>query len=453
MKRSVESKLESAFDLVETAVSCGILPGAGVLVMHNGEVLLQQAYGLCDVENRRAFTPETIGWIASITKPVTAAAAMRLVEDGKLTLDDPVAKYLPEFARREDGRLHHTITVRHLLTHTSGLPVSPPLRKRDVFDPFWYSQKLEETIPSIAEAALAFAPGTEVEYSNSAYYVLGRVIEVAAGRPYEAYVKEVILDPLGMNESYYPATLPAAEAARIAVVYRANRQRPRWALFRYDPSVQMLNSLPDGGLFCTARNLAKFYQMFVDNDDRVLSKQSVEAMLSEQVPGRGLGWSRRHGGLAHGGSSGAFGWADPPAGLVGILLFQFNDFGSVQRLRSEFVAAVRAAFGLNHPSPAFAVPTAKPWAFEIGREQDGATACKAANVRAELRAPSGRTFTVQASAKDGQWVAHTTLDEEGVWQVTTSSNPPLRRLASRFWFEASAGRPNVPASSSRAGHS
>ncbi|MBN1672589.1 MAG: beta-lactamase family protein [Kiritimatiellae bacterium] len=176
MEMFTESRLESAFRLVESAVDAGILPGAGLLLIRHGRVLCQAAYGLCDVANGRAFAPETIGWIASITKPVTAAAAVRLIEDGRLALDEPVGQYLPEFAGRRDGRIHHAITVRHLLTHASGLPVNPPLRQHDVFNPFRYGQELAATIPSIAEADLAFAPGTEVEYSNSACYLLGRVI-------------------------------------------------------------------------------------------------------------------------------------------------------------------------------------------------------------------------------------------------------------------------------------
>jgi len=337
-------RLSAAFAILERAVAQNEIPGAVALVAQHGKIAREQAFGLRDIENRIPFTTDTICWIASITKPVTTAVAMKLVEAGKLRLDDAVEKYLPEFqAQRDKQGQHRPITIRQLMTHTTGLPENPPNRQ-DVFAPQWRDQTLAEAVPPIARAALLFAPGAKVQYSNTGYYVLGRVVEVVAGKPFADYAKEAILDPLGMTESFYTRFLSAAPAPRLASIYR-QRKGERFLYFRYEPGMTMKNDTPDGGVFCTARDLLKFYQMFLDNDGRVLAKDSVAQMLREQAPGRGLGWAREHGGFAHAGSSGAFAWGDPDTGVVGVIFIQFNDFDRVVRLQSQFVEAVRAAVG------------------------------------------------------------------------------------------------------------
>jgi CubicO group peptidase (beta-lactamase class C family) len=306
-------------------------------------VVREEAFGLCDIENQVPFRTDTICWLASITKPVTTAAAMKLVEAGKIRLDDPVEEYLPEFRTQTDkqGR-HHPFTVRQLMTHSTGLPERPSNRK-EVFDLDWRSTALADTIGPIAKTNLLFQPGTQVQYSNTGYYVLGRVIELASGQRYADYVKANILSPLGMRDSFFPASLKAADAARMASVYRVKKGE-RFRYFRYEPGMTMRNDTPDGGLFASAHDLWNFCQMFLDNDGRVLARDSIQEMLREQAPGRGLGWSLVQGEFAHVGSSGAFAWGDPGHGLIGILLLQINDSDNrIERLQSDFAAAVRSA--------------------------------------------------------------------------------------------------------------
>ncbi len=336
------SPQEAAFKLIENAVATGEIPGAVVLVAHRGKIVREAAYGLSDIENRTPFRADTVCWLASVTKPVTTAALMKLVEEGKLHLDDPVEKYLPEFQTQsdKDGR-HHAITIRQLLTHTGGLPADPPTRK-DVFDPEWRGKSVAETVGPIAQATLQFTPGAKVQYSNAGFYVLGRIIEIASGRPYADFVKEKILDPLGMKEAFFSRFLAALESRRMASIYR-QRQGERFLYFRYEPGMVTRNDTPDGGLFCTARDLLKFCQMFLDDDGRVLAQDSVSQMLRQQAPGRGLGWALENGGFAHAGSSGAYAWGDPNTGLAAVLLIQYNDFRRVPRLHTEFIEAVRAA--------------------------------------------------------------------------------------------------------------
>ena len=214
-----QDSLDSAFRLVREAVEKDEVPGAIALVARGGTILRHEAYGLRDIENQLPFTTNTLCWIASITKPVTAAAAMTLVDAKKLALDDPVENYLPEFREQKDTNgLHQVFTIRHLMSHTSGLVPNPPTRRSGwpiggPLDDFWLQQKLPEIVQTIARSQLRFRPGSKFEYSNSSLFVLGRVIEVVSGKPYAAYVREKILDPLGMTDTHYAP--PAAEAKRV----------------------------------------------------------------------------------------------------------------------------------------------------------------------------------------------------------------------------------------------
>src|SRR5262249_33700920 len=184
----------------------------------------------------------TLCWIASITKPVTVAAAMTLVDAGKLALDEPVEKYLPEFREQKDSNgLHHVFTIRQVMSHASGLVPNPPTRRSawpigGPLDDFWLQQELPEIVQTIARSPLRFKPGSKFEYSNSALFVLGRVIEVIAGKPYAAYVKQKILEPLGMTDTYYAP--PASEAKRVAAIY-AQRDGQRERIFRFNPAVDI----------------------------------------------------------------------------------------------------------------------------------------------------------------------------------------------------------------------
>src|SRR5437867_2960218 len=191
--------LEPAFHLIRQAVENNEVPGAIALVARSGTILRHEAYGLSDIENQLPFTTNTLCWIASITKPVTVAAAMTLVDAGKIGLDDPVEKYLAEFREQKDtDGAHQVFTIRQLMSHTSGLVPNPPTRRSawpigGPLDDFWLEQKLPEIVGAIARSQLRFQPSSKFEYSNSALFVLGRVIEVVSGTPYAVYAKQKIL--------------------------------------------------------------------------------------------------------------------------------------------------------------------------------------------------------------------------------------------------------------------
>ena len=345
---SEKEVLEPAFSLVRRAVDQSEVPGAIALVARHGVILRHEAFGLQDIENHLPFTTNTLCWIASITKPVTVAAAMTLVDAGKLGLDDSVEKYLPEFREQTDTNgVHHSITVRQLMSHTSGLVPNPPRRRSGwpmggPLDDFWLQQDFPAVVQTIARSQLRFKPGTRFEYSNSALFVLGRIIEVISGKSYADYVKEVILSPLGMSDTYYAP--PPAAAKRVAKIY-AQRDGRREVIFHFNPTVKISNTAPDGGLFSYPAQLMPFLQMFLDDNGRILSHRSVSEMLTPQPHGWGLGWSLENGIFLHEGSSGTVAWADPKREVIGILFLQFRDQKDADvRLRKAFRAAVQKAF-------------------------------------------------------------------------------------------------------------
>ncbi len=343
-----QAKLDGAFQLLREAVAKGEVPGGIALVARHGRILKHEAYGSSDLENQRPFATNTLCWIASITKPVTVAAAMTLVDSGKIVLDDPVEKYLPEFREQKDTNgTHHVFTIRQVMSHSSGLVSKPPTRRSawpigGPLDDQWLEQKLPEIVATIARSPLQFEPGSKFEYSNSALFVLGRVIEVVSGKSYAAYVQEKILTPLRMTDTHYAP--PAAEAKRVAVIY-ARREGQRETIFRFNPAVKIVNAAPDGGLFSYPAQFVPFFETFLNNDERVLSRRAVAEMLKEQASGWGLGWQLKDGMFQHSGSSGTMAWCDPKTGVIGLVFLQFRDQKeSDARLRNRFRQAVQEAF-------------------------------------------------------------------------------------------------------------
>jgi CubicO group peptidase (beta-lactamase class C family) len=334
-----QSPVENAFAIVKDAVEKGQAPGASALVARDGRILRQEAYGSSDLENKVRFRTDTLCWLASVTKPVTAAAVMTLVDAGKIALDDPVEKYLPEFREQPGpGGRHHAFTIRRLLTHTSGLLGNPPTRRSawpigGALDDSWLVEPLPGIVSSIARTTLEFEPGAKVAYSNPGFFVLGRLIEVVSGRPFAAYLKEKILGPLDMRDTVFQPD--PARPDRVAVLY-GKHDSAITTVFRFRPSLRVLNTAPDGGLFSHPGDIYKFARMFQQNGGKVLSRKSVDEMLREQAPGRGLGWAIEDGVTAHAGSSGTKVWFER-SGRIAILFLQYRDRpDSIDALRDRF---------------------------------------------------------------------------------------------------------------------
>lgn len=338
--------MDEALQVIERAVEDGSIPGASVLIMQHGNVIEERSFGVCEIEPKRPFRPDTVCWIASLTKPITAAAAMKLVEDGKLDLDSPIENYLPSLSQfaTQDGR-KQSITVRQLMSHSSGIPASVPLRPRYFFTQEWFTRDLSEVVEAIAQRPLDFEPGTQVHYSNAAPYVLARIIEVQSGRKFDEFVRNDILKPLQMTDTSF--AVPAERLDRTAVVYR--REGKELSVYcRYDPNWKVRMTMPDGGLFSTPRDIARFASAFLNGAGGILSPQSVNEMLSKQNDSYGLGWilDKPHQ-FSHWGSSGTLVWADRKTGVVGVFFSQIQDFRLLAELRERFRDAADKALATS----------------------------------------------------------------------------------------------------------
>ncbi len=354
-------RLQSALSRVQESIDADVMAGAVILVARHGSIVAQDAYGWADVENRIRFAPDTICEMASVTKPVTATAVLMLVQEGKLGLDQPVEKYIPAFRTQQlvvSGKSlgHRAITIRQLLTHTSGLPRDVPSRKMPTMHPEWLARRLADIGDEAGKMNLEFEPGSRFQYCNAGFATLGRVVEVASGQPYDQFLKTRLFGLLGMKDSSFQP--PAADARRVAALYRAGATA-RELEYRYDPSLRITNPAPNGGLFSTGRDIAAFVQMFLNqgryNGAQALAAETVRMMLADQTPSlpevRGLGWSLQPPAakrpladaiFTHSGSSGTFVWGDVRRDVVGVFLPQTAG-RRVTEAHRELYERIRAA--------------------------------------------------------------------------------------------------------------
>ncbi|HEX6984309.1 MAG TPA: serine hydrolase domain-containing protein, partial [Planctomycetaceae bacterium] len=349
---------------MEAFVEEGQIAGAVTLVATDGGVVRHEAVGKADIEADRPMRPDTIFAIASMTKPVTATAVMILVDEGKVSLDDPVSKYVPEFkdAKLRDGsKPRREVTLRDVMTHTSGLAGDQRLEG-----------PLEETAKKLAARPLEFEPGTKWQYSPG-LTVAGRVVEVASGEPFEEFLAERIFRPLGMVDTTF--RLSDEQRGRLAQLYKPGpdgkglEPASHWI---HDPAeARERGPNPSGGLFSTAADMARFYRMVLNGGEldgtRVVSKEAVEEMTRVQTgdlttgftPGNGwgLGWCvvrepqgvtemLSPGTFGHGGAFGTQGWVDPERKRIFVLLIQRSGLpnSDASDMRKEFQRlAVEAA--------------------------------------------------------------------------------------------------------------
>lgn len=277
---------------------------------------------------------------------------MILMEEGKLALNDPVEKYLPEFktTTRAAQDQPHPITIHHLLTHTSGLPFYRLPEIEDIT--IKRNRTLADVVVFLSKQEPEFEPGTQFRYSSGGFAILGRIIEVVSGKPYEQFIKERIFDSLGMKDSFF--FIPADKQNRVASIYRLeNGKLIKWEeIETYRKSAKYPG--PEFGMYSTASDLASLCQMMLDGGTfkgrRILSRMSVEAMTENhtlniksaitQMPAyQGLGWGLSGdpmsdfplistGSFGHNGAFGAIIWIDPEKGLIRIFLEQRFGFGN-----------------------------------------------------------------------------------------------------------------------------
>lgn len=289
-------------------VDNGALPGAVVLIARNDKVAYFRAFGYRDRDAKVAMTTDTIFRLASMTKPIVSAAAMILVEEGKLDLAAPVSQYLPEFkdlkvrTERTDpatGKVEVTLEpqkrpmmVQDLMRHTAGLVYAPPIGNGPVSDMYKdvnmgdRNSTLAEMITKMSKVPLAHQPGEVWEYSM-AVDVLGRVVEAASGMTLDKFVAERITQPLGMTSTGF--YLPETEKGRIA------QPQPDAAgnkVILFDPTVKPKLFSGGGGMVATAGDYLRLSQMFLNGGKlgnvRLLAPSTMTLMTSNALqPGTG----------------------------------------------------------------------------------------------------------------------------------------------------------------------
>ena len=349
------AKLRAITQRMQQFVEEGTVAGVVTVVGNSQGIVHHEAVGFQRLESEQRLSKDSLFRIASMTKPITAIGIMILVDEGKVNVEDPVEKYLPEFKgqmlveKREAEKVilkkpARPITVRDLLTHTSGLPGGFPPGLSDLY--FKRGYTLAEATAMQSQRPLDFEPGSKWAYCNAGIDALGRIIEVVSGKSYEDFLAQRVFKPLGMNDtSPYPTT---AQLDRLAGLYGQKDGKLVFADYvLIGRTVGAKHPIPAGGLFSTAADLAKVYQMMLGKgklgDERILSEESVKTMTQLQTgdlqcgftPGMGFGfgWAvvkepqgvhemLSAGTFGHGGAFGTQGWVDPKKELFVILLIQ-----------------------------------------------------------------------------------------------------------------------------------
>jgi methyl acetate hydrolase len=360
---------------LRAAVERKDVPGVVALVTNRERVLYQGAFGVADVATGRPLAPDALFRIASMTKPVTSVALMQLIEQGRLTLDDPAEKYLPELAGLKVVENFDAATggyqlrppaskptVRHFLTHTSGLAY--PFTSAIWRD---FKPRAGETYPF--GGPLLFDPGTRWHYSTSTD-VVGKLVEAVSGQKLEDYFREHIFGPLKMNDTSY--NVPESKGPRMVAQQQRAGARMDGAveLQRPQPGLTVAAPIGGGGLASTADDYGRFVRMLLNggalDGARVLKAETVALMgqnhigavsvpaLKSALPRSadftfiddnkdkwGLGFlittnqvagKRSPGSLSWGGINNTFFWVDPAKGIAGVIMMQYLPFADAKAL-------------------------------------------------------------------------------------------------------------------------
>lgn len=305
-----KDRIDAAMAKVRAATAGGEVAAAALLVKRGSEVT-NKGFG-------KARGPDEVFLLASITKPMTVTAVMKLIERGKVSLSDPVNRYIPEFRGGDRGR----VTVRMLLTHTSGLPDMLPdneaLRKRHA--------PLKDFVAGTCRVPLLFPPGTQVKYQSMGILLAAEIVERVSNMPLRDYLKKEVFSPLGMNAtSLGMGGRPIAATARCQV--------PESSDWDWNSPYWRDLGAPWGGALSTTSGVARFLEFFLHPRDGILKASTAESMIRNQTAGLnrpwGFGFMIEPGAFGktcsprtfgHYGSTGTVAWADPAKDLICVLL-------------------------------------------------------------------------------------------------------------------------------------
>jgi CubicO group peptidase (beta-lactamase class C family) len=382
-------RLKRIHTLIQSHMDAKDFSGAVTLVARKGKVVHFEAHGMADIEGNKPMRTDTLFRLASMTKPLTAASILMLVEEGKLVISDPVSKFIPEYKNPKvavwnlpndpaGAGLHlvpasREITVQDLLTHTSGLanafegPAGDYVRRADLPR----GGSLDERVKRLAKLPLNFQPGTQWEYSpGTGFDTLGRIVEILSGMSLEKFFQTRIFEPLGMKDTFF--TVPANRRADQAIAYTKNDAgqlvRPNAPAAALEPAGDYFSG--SGGLTGSTQDYLLFAQMLLNggtlNGTRLLSRKTVELMTSNAIGpldlrnyagdqvlkgyGFGLGvrirrstgesgWMGSPGDFGWAGALGTYFWIDPKEQLIGLVMIQTRN----TKIRMEFPNAVYQA--------------------------------------------------------------------------------------------------------------
>jgi CubicO group peptidase (beta-lactamase class C family) len=367
-------RLERIDAMIERRIAAGDLTGAVTIVARRGQVAHVGIHGVMDRDTRQPMRADTMFRIASMTKPIVGVGILMMVEENKLRLTDPVARYIPEFrnlrvavARPEGGSAatppfdlvapQRAVTIKDLLSHVSGLGSGPmsdstiePITRRE-------GETLADYIPRLGSTALEFQPGTRWTYSPGAgFETLGRVLEIVSGMPLDEFFEQRIFAPLGMRAiTFWPSD---SQWSRVATVYRREDSGLVKQTMPNDTLSRNVYFRGSGGFYSTAESYVPFGMMLANGGElggvRLLSRKSVEMLGAVHVPdtlpgrpaGEGFGLSVRvvtdHAARGTLLSDGTYGWSgaqgthffvDPKEQLVGVLMIQTPN---VTEIRGDF---------------------------------------------------------------------------------------------------------------------
>ncbi|MDB4062931.1 beta-lactamase family protein [Flavobacteriaceae bacterium] len=368
-----EDSLKIATQRLHNYVDDGKLPGTFVRIIKEGKVVYNDRYGLIDIAKNKPVEDESLYRIFSMTKPVTSVAIMTLHDQGKLNLDDKVSKYIPEFSNTQvyeniDGK-HTTIpqkkqlTIRHLLTHTSGIPYGWEWSYVDsIYNAKQHMRKdwtIEEMTKDIATIPLKFQPGTQYNYGLG-IDVAGYIVEVVSGMKLDIYFKAAIFDPLRMDDTRF--YVPKEKQDRMTELYTRDENDKLIVLEDKDIKERIGAGVPPklllggAGLISSMGDYEKFCRMLLNkgklNGKRVLSERASEIVMTNQnpegfegAPGMGHGLSGtvnlESGEYSWGGAAKTSFWINPTHNLIVICYTQL--FSQPSEYAQEFKAAVDGA--------------------------------------------------------------------------------------------------------------
>ena len=344
-------------------VDKGEVAGVVTLLATKDRVIHLGAVGRTDLAKDRKMRPDDIFWIASMSKPVTSVCIAILADEGKLSFDDPLAKHLPEFASLA---VAHPVTLRDVMTHTSGFG---EMMEREPH------LTLAETSRKLAGQPLRFQPGSRFSYSAAGIDILGRVVEVVSGMPFDQFLQKRVLNPLGMKDTSF--WIAPEKESRYAHPYRWNAQASKLEettipyLYKTAVTDRQRPPLGGAGLFSTAGDIARFYQMMLNrgalNGKRILKPETVAEMTRKQTgdldarPGMpwGLGFCvvedpskmaansvLTPNSFGHGGAFSTTSWADPAKNRIWVLMFERDGKGNPDNSDVRIAFQEAAAKGL-----------------------------------------------------------------------------------------------------------